>query len=237
MKNTVIFWLNYISTPVLSLLITSSEGWRIWVIWTGSPYVLYVIAVYIVLYLAGLGVYIASVTVWLKSVSDISGSDKDLNISIALDIALEAIITSYRFFAFCVISGRIVRTRRHITRLMSGTLSQPAAEFTGIVAILTESYAFTAIISVVLIILNTQNSSITIDAAQFVLSVINNYTAIISYYFLLYRILSGRAWNGNTAQELTTLQWARETTNFASSMAEAPPEVVTRSLPHGISAV
>ncbi|KAJ3574112.1 hypothetical protein NP233_g1976 [Leucocoprinus birnbaumii] len=227
MKNTATFWLNDLSMAIASVLITITEVWRIWALWTGSRYAPYVITVYSLFYLAYIGVFIATLVLALDN-HGVHSNDVTRILNAAVKPALKA---SLILIGFCLIAGRIFVIRRRLTRLMNGTLSQPLINYTGMIAMFTESYGLSVIMSVGLII--SCAPPLVGDPPSVVILSIINYTDIISYYLLLYRILGGGAWSKNKAQELTSLNLVDESVNLPSLMVETPRErVMARSLPN-----
>ncbi|KAJ3571446.1 hypothetical protein NP233_g3752 [Leucocoprinus birnbaumii] len=148
------------------------KGWRIWVIWTASPYALYVVALYFVFYLARVGVLVAGIIIYLHGFGKNSTRKSNLDKLAAVDIAISAIQTAQQLIAFCLICGRIVLIRWRATRLMT---SQSSTQFTGIVAMLTESYALSTILSASTIITTPAISKKSGSPAELILKMINHY--------------------------------------------------------------
>ncbi|KAJ3574114.1 hypothetical protein NP233_g1979 [Leucocoprinus birnbaumii] len=132
-------------------------------------------------------------------------------------------------YAFYVVVGWFLP----FVAVLGGTLCQPSTEFTGIVAMLTESYALSALASIAILV--SWLPMFDESPARAPIGILADYMSVIANYLLLYRILSRRAWNRNTERELTSLQWARESANPTASVAEALPEITTRSLSQTVS--
>ncbi|KAF5362352.1 hypothetical protein D9756_002001 [Leucocoprinus leucothites] len=130
--------LKIIFDTLTSLLVTASEIWRVWVIWTASPYAIHLIAVYILFYMATLGLYLYHF---------MSSSLLAPSAAIAVGTALNAVRTVTTLFAFILIVGRLVYVRHRVTRLMKGTICQPSRDYTSLMGILVESYALAAIVT------------------------------------------------------------------------------------------
>ncbi|KAJ3571452.1 hypothetical protein NP233_g3748 [Leucocoprinus birnbaumii] len=255
-KSSVMFWLFIGSMPITDILLTATEGWRIWRIWENSPYALCAVAVHFVLYLTKVGVLIAGISMYLNYGPHAGDEDSALKSNLeklaagfdedpnrksnleklaAVDMAIQALQAIQQFVAFCLICGRIILIHRPITHL---TMLQPkSTQFTNLVTMLTESYALSTIVSAAMVFTTPAIASKSGAPGELIIKMMCRYVEIISYYLLLYRILSGRAWNRNTDRELTSLQWACHASAISTGSAvEAPPAIARRPLPRGNSA-
>ncbi|KAJ3571379.1 hypothetical protein NP233_g3793 [Leucocoprinus birnbaumii] len=206
---------NLVVFPLVCLFVGAGEAWRIWVIWTESVYVIYVVGVFIFSYVAMIAMYIYYSTV---------GPLLDPFDERAIGTSVKAIKTGLALLAFSLIAGRIMYTRRRISRLMNGTLSRPSKAYTSIMGMLIESYALSAVVDLGLTV-----SYAVWDysrPAERVFSGIFGYSDMISNFLILYRVLSQRAWRRQTERELTTL-------NFWSSQDIG--EVIQKSQTHPVS--
>ncbi|KAF5344954.1 hypothetical protein D9756_011503 [Leucocoprinus leucothites] len=214
-------FLDVVISPISSFLVTSAEIWRIFIIWSESPYVIHVVAISILSYLACISFFIYS------AIGVLSVNNKS---ALMLQTVSEGLGIAVDLLGFFLIAGRIIFVRRRITQLMSGTLSSPSNQYTSIVAILAESYALSTVVAL----------GATISAAAFdirapalsVFSAISAHINMIAYFLVLYRVLSGRAWTPDTERQLTTLRWNHQDTNTTAQVSQIPHNRnVTVSLP------
>ncbi|KAF5343954.1 hypothetical protein D9756_011565 [Leucocoprinus leucothites] len=124
--------------PAVYTLTSVIETWRIWVIWTASPYALHVLAIYVMCYLAMLGTYVYG-CVFNPSVSP--------STKMALCAAINGLSIAVTLLAFLLIAGRILFVRRRVTKLMKGTSLRPSNEYTSILTMLIESYALVVVVT------------------------------------------------------------------------------------------
>ncbi|KAF5344957.1 hypothetical protein D9756_011504 [Leucocoprinus leucothites] len=202
---------NIIILPVSNVLVNAAEIWRIFIIWSESPYVIHIIVISISCYLANISFFI------YLAIGLSSPDNKSTLMLMAVSEGLGIVVTLLAFF---LIAGRIIFVRRRIAQLMSGALSSPSSEYTSVVAILAESYALS-----IVVVLGGMVSLVAFDVRKPALSVfeaISTHINMISYFLVLYRVLSGRAWTRDTERHLTTLQWNHQDNNTATQASQIP---------------
>ncbi|KAJ3571453.1 hypothetical protein NP233_g3749 [Leucocoprinus birnbaumii] len=222
------------------------KGWHIWVIWGRSKHAtrLCVVALHFVLYLTKTGVLIAGIFIYLNHgphafVEDSTQKHNVGKLGVVV-ITIQALQSIQQAVAFCLIDGRIMVEQYHIIRVRNPS-TQPTSllarlmEFCALsirgsqssnqrtslaVAMLTESYALSTIISTATIFTTPAIASKSGIPGVLIIKMMCRYVEIISYYILLYRVLSRRAWRPDTEQELPDLKFEGESADFTHSVVE-----------------
>ncbi|EKM75284.1 hypothetical protein AGABI1DRAFT_132421 [Agaricus bisporus var. burnettii JB137-S8] len=200
---------NIVVTFVETTLSLGVLSWRVWTIWSGTRLVIPVAIFSLLLYLAATGTYISYIIItWsipYSSSSTPSLFEQVLSASVAL------IAASMVFMTLMIVSRLMVVRRKHI-KIMGKTES--AAQYLGITAMLVESFALAVVWILALLICPLFESAI--PAYNFF-----NASAVqiqvLTYFLIIYRVFSGRAWNGQTQSRLSTLQWGQDATQPADT--------------------
>ncbi|KAF5362243.1 hypothetical protein D9756_001992 [Leucocoprinus leucothites] len=222
--------LNIVIGPLICFLVDAAEIWRIFIIWSESPYRVHAVVVSVLCSLANpsmsISAYLlfAAMVMWdvsaffiYSAIALSSPTNTSSNIQIIVCNGIETITI---LIYFLLIAGRIIFVRRRIAKMMGETFSSLSNGYTSVVAILAESYALAAVVS-----LGATISSAAFDVrrpALFFFRAISPHVNMISYLLVLYRVLSGRAWNRDTERQLTTLRWNYQDTNTTTRISQIP---------------
>ncbi|KAJ3575412.1 hypothetical protein NP233_g1110 [Leucocoprinus birnbaumii] len=175
--------------------------WRVWVVWTGSPYANLVI-------IGVLMIWITKVVLWIATVASTSPRDWLTFVSFSRSprlIAFDALFTAFNILVTLLITGRLLYARRRLSKLI-GEAAGYSKQYTNIVVILIESYAVAACLYLVDMISRLLESPHAIRVS-IIMGAITGLVELIAYLFVMYRVLQGRAWERSTDRQLSTLRF------------------------------
>ncbi|EKM75605.1 hypothetical protein AGABI1DRAFT_109358 [Agaricus bisporus var. burnettii JB137-S8] len=187
--------------------------WRVCVVYSGTRFAIPVITIASLLYLG----YVVSDTLQLAFVLSNISRLRDFGVVPAIVAALGISAASHIVMTSMIIVRLMLIRRKHI-KLMgsnSGAMvgkTDMAAQYLSIATMLIESYALSTAWNISFLIAHILKNG---PAHNF----FNNTVAqveVLSYFLVLYRVYSGRAWDRQTQNQLSTMRWNHHTSTQAS---------------------
>ncbi|EKM79764.1 hypothetical protein AGABI1DRAFT_127448 [Agaricus bisporus var. burnettii JB137-S8] len=173
--------------------------WRVWVVWTGTRFVIPITVVSLFLYLPAIGLATAyRAIMWEIETSSLAATPRAESIIFVLASVFS--ISSLVFMTSSIIT-RLALVRREHIKLMGR--SDIAGQYLGIATMLIESYALDTLWNIGTIISYSLRYAPTVNL--FITCTIQ--VDILANYLVVYRVLSGRAWDRQTQHRLSTLKW------------------------------
>ncbi|KAF7782084.1 hypothetical protein Agabi119p4_1460 [Agaricus bisporus var. burnettii] len=183
--------------------------WRVWVVYSGARFYIPIIILASLFYLAYVVTNIMRVIfIWAPLAATLPNITRTLDVvavaALSFTVACKIMLTS-------MIILRLMLIRQTHIKIMGKT--DVAAQYLGIAAMLIESYALSTIWNIgyliAYILKNPPAHNFFENSATQV--------EVLSYFLVLYRVFSGRAWNRQTQNQLSTLRWGRHVTQLSQA--------------------
>lgn len=196
---------------LLDLLTLATQIWRLWVVWSGSRFLLLVVTPPTLSLLAFIGIHIANIvhSYQPRAHSDVvAAAVRSLwrglfSAELAFDLMSSMFVTIF-------VIGRILMVRRRHILVMGK--SDVANQYMGVVTMLVESFALDSAFILAAVVATALNGGPSGSAmAALFLTGIEPFIRIIAYLLVIYRVTTGRAWGRRTEQQLSSIVWDHET--------------------------
>ncbi|EKM75289.1 hypothetical protein AGABI1DRAFT_109562 [Agaricus bisporus var. burnettii JB137-S8] len=176
--------------------------WRVWVVYSETRFSIPIIVIALSLYLA----YV--VLIWAPLAAALPNITRILDVvavaSLGFTIACKITLT------FMIILRLMLIRQKHI-KLMGKT--DVAAQYLGIAAMVIESYALSTVWNICYLVAYILKDPPTHNFFENTTTQVE----VLTYFLVLYRVLSGRAWNRQTQNQLSTLRWGRHITQLSEA--------------------
>ncbi|XP_006457249.1 hypothetical protein AGABI2DRAFT_123117 [Agaricus bisporus var. bisporus H97] len=175
--------------------------WRVWVVYTGTRFAVHVIVLASLFYLAYTVSNILQLAfIWAPLSSAFQTITRTLDIVVVLTLAFSA---ASKIMMTLLIILRLLFIRQKHIKLLGNT--DIAAQYLSIAAMLIESYALSTAWNIGYLIAYILKNPPAHNFFENSLAQVE----ILSYFLVLYRVFSGRAWNRQTQNQLSTVIWGR----------------------------
>ncbi|KAF9444754.1 hypothetical protein P691DRAFT_834537 [Macrolepiota fuliginosa MF-IS2] len=183
--------------------------WRLWVIYGATRYAIAIIILPSLLFFCLLALNITAIAL---DPSSTRGRIFAIGMTLIMSqLTIEVFVTAL------IIGRLLVVRRRHISTMGA---SESSKQYMGIAAMLIESYALESAWTIALLISEVLDNA---PVAAFFANC-DPVIEIIAYLLVIYRVFSGRGWNRQTEQQISSLQFqAGRTTHSTTS------EIVTQA--------
>ncbi|KAF9440773.1 hypothetical protein P691DRAFT_686520 [Macrolepiota fuliginosa MF-IS2] len=190
-------------SATIDILILGIQIWRLWVIYGATRYAIAVIVLPLLLFFC-----FSALEIVVIALEPSNAWGRIFAISMTLTVsqlAIEILVTAL------IIGRLLVVRRRHINTMGA---SETSKQYMGIVAMLIESYALESAWTLAILIsevLDNAPATAFFDDCDAAIE-------IIAYLLVIYRVSSGRGWNRQTEQQISSMQFqAGRTTHLTTS--------------------
>ncbi|KAF5350670.1 hypothetical protein D9756_008550 [Leucocoprinus leucothites] len=196
--------MGYTAGILTDILTFGIQIWRLWIIWKTSRYSILVI----ILPTLSLLLLIAS-----KLATIILLDERAPVLTFQLLRLLQFVMESAGLsIAVCVTLFIVARITAPSENSIPSGPSEATSQYTSIISILIESFALESlwqVLSIILVSIAARNSDTTSNASDFI-NLTQPFIQILAYLLVVYRVTTGRGWQEDTGQKLTTLEWNRD---------------------------
>ncbi|XP_006463274.1 hypothetical protein AGABI2DRAFT_179685 [Agaricus bisporus var. bisporus H97] len=191
--------INSIISFIVEFLAVGVLLWRVWVIYSGTQFAVPAIILATLSYLASVVTRILHLVFgWGPLAGSYSNVPRTTYI---VNVMAEAFTAASKFIMTSMIIICLMFVRQKHIKLMGQT--DVAAQYLGIAAMLIESYSLSTIWNFGYLI----GYILKDPSANHFFGGVGIHIATISYFLVWCRVFSGRAWDKQTQNRLTTLQW------------------------------